>query len=350
MCVVTIRTGLISLRQSIWWVTCLGLLKNECFPIYLLWNTINVCWYHQNRACFSETIDLRGHMPWFTWKWMFSHPSPEKPHKCVLKPSEQGSFFLDNWFEGLHASVYWKNAHFPINLLWNTINVCWNPQHRACFSETINLRGHMPQFTLKMNVFPSLSLEMSEICVVTIRTGLIFLRQSIWGVTCLGLLENACFPIYLFRIIRNVCWNHQNRACFSERIDLRGDMPRFTWKWMFSHPSPEQPHKCVLKPSEQGSFFLDNWFEGSHASVYWKNAHFPINLLWNTINVCWNPQHRACFSETIDLRGHMPRFTLKMNVFPSISLEMPEMCVLTIRTGLVFLRQSIWGVTCLGLL
>ena len=29
------------------------------------------------------------------------------------------------------------------------------------------------------------------------------------------------------------------------------------------------------------------------------------------------------FSETIDLRGHMPRFTLKMNVFPSISLENP---------------------------
>ena len=27
------------------------------------------------------------------------------------------------------------------------------------------------------------------------------------------------------------------------------------------------------------------------------------------------------FSEMIDLRGHMPRFTLKMNVFPSIFLE-----------------------------
>ena len=29
------------------------------------------------------------------------------------------------------------------------------------------------------------------------------------------------------------------------------------------------------------------------------------------------------FSETIDLRGHMPRFTLKMNIFPSISLKNP---------------------------
>ena len=29
------------------------------------------------------------------------------------------------------------------------------------------------------------------------------------------------------------------------------------------------------------------------------------------------------FSKRIDLRGHMPRFTLKMNVFPSISLETP---------------------------
>ena len=39
---------------------------------------------------------------------------------------------------------------------------------------------------------------------------------------------------------------------------------------------------CVLKPSEQGSFF-----------------------------------------EMIDLRDHMPRFTLEMNVFPSIFLETP---------------------------
>ena len=29
------------------------------------------------------------------------------------------------------------------------------------------------------------------------------------------------------------------------------------------------------------------------------------------------------FFEMIDLRGHMPRFTLKTNIFPSISLETP---------------------------
>ena len=32
-------------------------------------------------------------------------------------------------------------------------------------------------------------------------------------------------------------------------------------------------------------------------------------------------QNRVHFSKTINLRGHIPRFTLKMNVFPSISLE-----------------------------
>ena len=32
----------------------------------------------------------------------------------------------------------------------------------------------------------------------------------------------------------------------------------------------------------------------------------------------------------------MPRFTPKMNVFPSISLEMPEMCVETLRTRAPF--------------
>ena len=44
------------------------------------------------------------------------------------------------------------------------------------------------------------------------------------------------------------------------------------------------------------------------------------------------------FSKTTDLRGHMPRFTLKVNVFPSISLETPYMCVETLTTGLVFPR------------
>ena len=158
---------------------------------------------------------------------MFSHLSPEKPHKCVLKPSEQDSFFQDNQFEGSHAQVYSKNEHFPMYLLKNPINVCYNPQNKVDF-----------------------------------------LGHSFWGDTCLGLLENECFPIYLLR---------------------------------------------------------------------------------NPINVCWNPQNRARFSEMIDLRGHIPRFTLKMNNFPSISLEIPKMFVETHRTGLVFLTQSIWGAICLDL-
>ena len=48
----------------------------------------------------------------------------------------------------------------------------------------------MPRFTGKMNIFPSISLQTSEICVGTIRIGLVF----------------------------------------SEMTDLRGHMPRFTWK------------------------------------------------------------------------------------------------------------------------
>ena len=42
------------------------------------------------------------------------------------------------------------------------------------------------------------------------------------------------------------------------------------------------------------------------------------------------------FSEMINLRGQMPRFTLKMNILPSIFLETPLMCVETLRTGLDF--------------
>ena len=159
-------------------------------------------------------------------------------------------------------------------------------------------------------------------CVETLRTGLVFPRWSIWGVTCLGLVEKLTFSC--------LCpWKH---------------------------------HKCVLKPSEQGLFFWDNQFERSHAKVYSKNEHFPIYFLRNTtnvclnphnsahfsqmidlrghmsyvysknehfpiyllknpINVCWNPHNRAHFSETIDLRHHMPRFTQKMNVFLCISWQ-----------------------------
>ena len=43
-------------------------IKTECFPIYLLGNPINVCSNPQNRAHFSEMINLRGHMPRFALK------------------------------------------------------------------------------------------------------------------------------------------------------------------------------------------------------------------------------------------------------------------------------------------
>ena len=114
---------------------------------------------------------------------------------------------------------------FSTYVLANTINVCWNPKNRAHFLQTINLRGHMPRFTQKMNIFPSISWETPYMCVETLRTVLVFLRWSIWGATCLGLVE----------------------------------------KLTFSHLCPWTHYKCVLKPSKQGLFFWDNWFEGSHA-------------------------------------------------------------------------------------
>ena len=44
------------------------------------------------------------------------------------------------------------------------------------------------------------------------------------------------------------------------------------------------------------------------------------------------------FSETIDMRGHMLRFTLKLNVFQFIFRETSRMCVETLRIELHFLR------------
>ena len=145
MCIDTLRTGLVFLRQSIWGVTCLGLLK----------------------------------------KWMFSHLS-----------------------------------------LWKPINVCWNPQNRARFYETIHLRGHMPRFTSK----------------------------------------NKCFPIYLIRIARNVVLKLSEQGSFFWPWLIWG----VTWlglveKWMFFHLCAWKLHKWVLELSEQGLFFQDNRFEGSHA-------------------------------------------------------------------------------------
>ena len=163
--------------------------------------SINVCWNPQNRACFSDMIDLRGHMPRFTLK------------KC--------------------CSIY---------LFGNLINVCRNPQNRACFSKIIDLRGDMNRFTLKMNVFPSISLKNPFNVCWNPQTGLVFPEWLNWGITCL-------------------------------------DLPL---KWMLFHLSPCKPHKYVLKPSKQ-----------------------------------------ACSSKMFDLSGHMPRFTLKMNVFPSMSFETP---------------------------
>ena len=41
----------------------------------------------------------------------------------------------------------------------------------------------------------------------------------------------------------------------------------------------------------------------------------------------WVHQNRAHFSKMIDLRDHMPRCTVRRNIFPSISLVTPSMCV-----------------------
>ena len=121
--------------------------------------------------------------------------------------------------------------------------------------------------------------------VETIRTGLSFLRQLIWGVTCLGLL----------------------------------------WKWTFSHLSHwRHCQKCVLKPSEQGLFLLRWSIWGvTCLGLLWKIKVFPSIFLRNAINVCWNPQNMACFSKMTNLSGHMPRFSQKMNISPCISLRNP---------------------------
>ena len=107
-------------------------------------------------------------------------------------------------FEGFLLSK-WMFFHLSP---WKPINVCWNPQNRAQFSETIDLRGHMPRFTLKMNVFPSICLETPLMCIETLRTGLVFTRQyDLRDHMSRFKSQNECFPIYLLGNPINVYWN-----------------------------------------------------------------------------------------------------------------------------------------------
>ena len=71
---------------------------------------------------------------------------------------------------------------------------------------------------------------------------------------------------------------------------------------MFFYLYPWKPHKCVLKPLEQGLFLQD-----------------------------------------IELRDHMSRFTLKMNVFPSISLETHKCVLKPTELGSVFWDDGFEG-------
>ena len=177
----------------------------------------------------------------------------------------------------------------------------------AQFSKKIDFRDHMPRFTLKnWNIFPSISLETPYMCVEILRTRLVFLRWLIWGVTFLGK----------------------------------------TKKWTFFHLPASKPHKCVLKPAEQGLFFS----KMIDLKAYSKNWTFPIYLLRNAIN-CVETCRRVLFSETINLRDHLPRFTLKTEYFSNLSPWKPHKCVLKPpEQGPFFPKWSIWGIIGLGLL
>ena len=203
-----------------------------------------MCWNPQDSAHFSKTIDLRVTCLGLLLKWTFFHLSPQKPHKCVVETLRTVLVFLR----------------------WSI------------------LRGHMPRFTLKMNVFPSYLLRNTRNCVFRPSEQCLFFQVDRFeGSHVYVYSKNECFLIYLLRNPKDVCWNPQNSACFSEMIDLRCHMPGFTQKInIFPSISSKTPEM-----------------------------------------VCLNHHNNAHFSETINLRGHMSKFTLKMNIFQSISSKTP---------------------------
>ena len=181
----------------------------------------------------------------------------------MLKPSEQGSIFwrqIDLRSRMIRFTL--KMKIFPsISLEAPSIRVLKPSEQGLDLSKTIDLRSHMPRFTLKLNIFSSISLETPYMCVENHwEQGSCFWDDWFEGHMLRFTLQNECFPIYLLGNPFNMCWNPQNKAHWlSEMIDWRGHMPRFTS----------------------------------------KIEHFFIYLIGNPINVCWNPQNRACFSKTI---------------------------------------------------
>ena len=156
---------------------------------------------------FPETIQFEeSHAYVYSEKWMFSHLSSWKPHTCVMKPSEQGSFSLRWLIWGVTC----------LGLLW------------------------------KMNVFPSIFLETPYMCDETLRTGFNFLRQSIWGVTFLRFtLKMNVFPSISLETPYMCDMKPSEQGSFFWDDWFGGHIPRFTWKMnVFPSIFWEIPHMC----------------------------------------------------------------------------------------------------------
>ena len=78
------------------------------------------------------------------------------------------------------------------------------------------------------------------------------------------------------------------------------------------------------------------WYRGVNQQIYPKSARFELVSSFSL----------ASQSSFISInRNKRP-----MNIIPYIFWETPQMCVETLTTVLLFPRQLIWGITCLGLL
>ena len=90
--------------------------------------------------------------------------------------------------------------------------------------------------------------------------------------------------------------------------------PNCNYNWQ----SDWSPHKTYISHTLSGicTLHFSTW-----QVVVFSGGNCPTLLGCKLVHVCENPQNRACFSKTCHLRGHLSRFTLKMNIFPSMSWE-----------------------------
>ena len=220
--------------------------KAEAFALVTLWSSLLPVGIHW--ACISRDLVPRAAKTYQRWSSLSGMMQLRKsPFSRVCQNMEKEwyvSFWvpvIDGQAGGCSSSsqctsngISWGLGRLSDQLLWS--------QFWGHVSDT----GWSDQETSRM-----LGSIVSHLC-----------RSSLWGSIIFICPDHF---VGLFVLWSNWRLRVHVLGHFSKTIDLRGHMPRFTLNMNVFPSISWETQKCMLKPSEQCSFFWDNRFEGSHA-------------------------------------------------------------------------------------